>query len=414
MKKKHLLLTVTALYAAYFLNYVIKLCPSVVMPQLQAELGLSSSMTGLLSSLYFLPYAVMQFFVGGLCRKFSAQRVIATGLLICSLGLLCFGLGTTPLVLALGRLLLGFGSCPFFIGMVYFLQRFYSGTDYVRIYGYSIFISNVGSALATAPLKALIGRFGRGGVFMGISGVAVTLSVFLLALYLLSGDKEEKSGEESALKNALSSIRLVFSSRVLVSGLILWLIQGAHTMSYQGLWCVKWTDVAFPGFESWTALSGMFIAFGVMLSSLICEKVRFYGPFVNRESSRKRTFYLGGWLAVFSVVASTFVKFLPSSSPSLVLSLLLDVLYGYAGANIVVQGGAYVRENSDAKRNADIMGVYNGLGCFSQQLSQWLTGLGVDAFLLKFSLNTSFSLTFLLMDAVFALMLLGVAKEFRD
>lgn len=403
MKKNQLTASVVAFYAAYFLNYIIKLCPSVVMPQIQAELQLSSSMVGFLSSLYFFPYALMQFFVGSLCRRFSAQRVCATGLSICAVGLLLFGWGGSVYTLACGRFLLGLGTSPFFIGLIFFLQRFFAGKEYVRVYGFSIFVSNIGSALASAPLGYLVVHMGRGSVFTLVAIFAVVLGASLLLLLRADEDKGQKAEFASIFKTVGQSMLMVFHSPLLLSGLMLWFVQSACMMSYQGLWCTKWTTVAFPDFASFAAMSGIFISIGSMLASLFCEKLR------NKKQSRKKSLYLATWLSVLSVLLTSGIKLLPSIGWALSLSLLLDVFYGYAGSNIIVQGGAFVRENTKTEDNANIMGVFNGLGCFVQQLSQWLTGLSVDFFLLSTTMKLSFFWTYMIL----ALLILALCVVLR-
>lgn len=403
MKKNQVTASVVALYAAYFLNYIIKLCPSVVMPQIQAELLLSSSMTGFLSSLYFFPYALMQFFLGSLCRRFSAQRVCASGLAICSVGLLFFGWGGSVYTLAIGRFLLGLGTSPFFIGLIFFLQRFYSGSSYVKVYGYSIFISNIGSALASAPLAYLIQHMGRGTVFSAVSVFAVLVGLSLLVLLRSDEDKGQPAAFATIFKTVGQSMMMVFSSPLLFCGLLLWFVQSACLMSYQGLWCTKWTSVAFPSFASYASMSGIFISIGIMTSSLFCEKWR------RRKTPRRKSLYLAVWMSFLSILLTAGTKLLPSIGIAVVLSLLTDVFYGYAGGNIIVQGGAYVRELTRTEDNANIMGVYNGLGCFVQQFSQWLTGLGVDFFLLSTTMKLSFFWTYCLL----ALLIVAVCLVIR-
>ena len=105
-------------YFAYFLSYFIKLSPSIIMPVLQARFNFTSGQTGFISSMYFLPYATMQLFVGPLCRKIGAGPLTGTGLIIGAAGLLIFSNGTTIATLAMGRFLLGRGTSPVFSAMI--------------------------------------------------------------------------------------------------------------------------------------------------------------------------------------------------------------------------------------------------------------------------------------------------------
>ena len=91
--------------------------------------------------------------------------------------------------------------------------------------------------------------------------------------------------------------------------------------------------------------------------------------------------------------------------------MLCDVLFGYTTGAIIVQVGIIVKEHSDPAENASIMGVFNGVGCLTQQLGQWLTGVSIDLFCLVVALNASFSLTFVCLAAIFVLLILGAWKN---
>ena len=85
-------------------------------------------------------------------------------------------------------------------------------------------------------------------------------------------------------------------------------------------------------------------------------------------------------------------------------SLFCDVLFGFTTGSIIVQGGVFVKENTTAQDNASVMGVYNFIGCLSQQISQWLTGVEIDLFVASAGLGMAFSITFTTM-ALFYTML---------
>ena len=84
--------------------------------------------------------------------------------------------------------------------------------------------------------------------------------------------------------------------------------------------------------------------------------------------------------------------------------MFCDILFGFTTGSIIVQGGVFVKENTTAQDNASVMGVYNFIGCLSQQISQWLTGVEIDLFVASAGLGMAFSITFTTM-ALFYTML---------
>lgn len=384
-------------YLAYFLSYFIKLSPSIIMPVLQARFNFTSGQTGFISSMYFLPYATMQLFVGPLCSKFGAGPLTGAGMIIGAAGLLIFSNGTTIATLALGRFLLGLGTSPVFIGMIYYMRDCFEGDRYARYYGFGIFVSSIGSIVAAAPLKALLEVVPSETVF-----ISIAVMTFVLGAFMIFIDRRRRVAQESGQNLFVSigrDIRITFTSRMLVAGLMLWLIEAPSLVCYQGLWCTKWTGVAFPTYESLSGLSGIAVSIGSIIASTIGEN------WVNAYKRRTgRT--LGQTIiriCILHIAATMLLSFSKQSDSILMfcISMLCDVFFGFTLGSIIVQGGVYVKEHTTAKDNASVMGVYNFIGCISQQLSQWLTGVEIDLLVVTTGLNMAFCLTFSTMAIIF-------------
>jgi len=347
--------------------------------------------------MYFLPYATMQLFVGPLCRKFGAGPLTGAGMIIGAAGLLIFSNGTTIATLALGRFLLGLGTSPVFIGMIYYMRDCFEGDRYARYYGFGIFVSSIGSIVAAAPLKALLEVVPSETVF-----ISIAVMTFVLGAFMIFIDRRRRVAQESG-QNLLVSIgkdvRITFTSRMLVAGLMLWLIEAPSLVCYQGLWCTKWTATAFQAHESLSGLSGIAISIGTIIASTIGEN------WVN--AYKKKTGRTLGQtiirICLLHILATMLLSFSKQADnmPMFCCSMLCDVFFGFTTGSIIVQGGVYVKEHTTAKDNASVMGVYNFIGCISQQLSQWLTGVEIDLLVVGVGLNMAFCLTFSTMAIIF-------------
>lgn len=412
-KKNSVAVSIVGLYTAYFLCYLVKLSPSAIMPQLQVQLNLTSSQVGFISSMYFLPYALSQFFVGILCRRYTAHTVCGAGLFISLIGLLLFGYGNSVAALAIGRFFLGLGTAPFFIALVFYLQNCFEGAEYSRIYGYSIFVGNIASAIAAYPLQAVLRVCDRGTLCIAIGVISGLLGLVLVILSSHSGVSPIKEKTSGVFRQIGSDLVTIARSPLLLSGLLIWLIQCMCLMSYQGLWCVKWTAVAFPRLSDFSGLSGVFASLGVVLSGLFSERLSIYEPLVNRNSSRRAIVHSAGLVSLISVILVIVTRLLPDTILAFAVAMVADVVYGYAGGNIIVQVGIFVRESVSTDSNANIMGVFNGLGCLMQQLSQWLTGVGIDFFIIKSTASGAFRDTYIVVAALIALILVVTRKTLR-
>ena len=397
--KSHLIAALMGVYLAYFLSYFIKLSPSIIMPVLQERHGFTSAQTGFIASMYFLSYATMQLFVGTLCRKFGAGRLIGTGLVVAATGLLIFSNGTTVAVLALGRFLLGLGTSPIFIGMIYFMRESFESERYARYYGYGIFVSALGSIVAAAPLKALMEVVSTDVLFVAIAAMTFALGIFL---YVIDVRREKQTGQGNIFSTIAKDVRFTLTSPLLLAGIMLWLIEAPSLVCYQGLWCTKWVATAFPTYSGLSGLSGIAISIGTIIASTLGE------TWVN--SYRRRTGRTLGQVLMRICILHILATMLLSLSKQIdslsmfCFSLFCDVLFGFTTGSIIVQGGVFVKENTTAQDNASVMGVYNFIGCLSQQISQWLTGVEIDLFVASAGLGMAFSITFTTM-ALFYTML---------
>ncbi|HPI98307.1 MAG TPA: MFS transporter, partial [Synergistales bacterium] len=64
------------LISAYFFSFFFRVSASVVLPELASRWGMSATLTGFISSLYFYAYALMQPLSGNLNDRFGPLRVV--------------------------------------------------------------------------------------------------------------------------------------------------------------------------------------------------------------------------------------------------------------------------------------------------------------------------------------------------
>ena len=397
-------------YFAYFLSYFIKLSPSIIMPVLQLRYSLTSAETGFIASMFFLPYATMQLFVGPLSRKIGAAPLVGLGMLVAATGLMLFSHGTTVAVLAAGRFLLGIGCGPIFIGMIYFMRESFEPERFARYYGYGVLVSALGSIFAAAPLKFLLESIPEEGFFTGISVFTFAFGIFMI-LIDRQPDRKHQASHGNIITSIARDIRITFSSRLLTAGVLIWIIQATSLVCYQGLWCTKWTETTFPTLNRFSGLSGIAISIGAIIASTCGEN--WVGAYMRRTGRNlKRTLISICFMHIAATMLLSAVK-QTDSTLMFCISLLCDVMYGFSTATIVVQGGIYVKENTGAAENASVMGVYNFIGCIGQQLSQWLTGVEIDVLAGVTSLGMAFCLTFSTLAAIYLLITLTSAFLMR-
>ena len=91
------------LAAGYFMSYGLRSVNAVLAPELSADLGLTHSQLGSLSSAYFLAFALMQLPLGVWLDRFGPRRVNAVLMVLAGLGCACFAMAQSVSQLWMAR-----------------------------------------------------------------------------------------------------------------------------------------------------------------------------------------------------------------------------------------------------------------------------------------------------------------------
>ena len=104
--------------AFYFMQYMLRSAPGVMIPELSAAFSRDTLGVGTLVGLYYYTYALFSIVCGALLDRLGGKAVIPAGIVLVAVGAALFGLGSVEAA-QIGRLLQGAGSACGFIGAVY-------------------------------------------------------------------------------------------------------------------------------------------------------------------------------------------------------------------------------------------------------------------------------------------------------
>ena len=93
----------------YFLSYLVRVVNAVIGPDLVDELNFDASELGLLTSSYFLAFALFQLPLGILLDHYGPRRTEASLLIVASAGMFIFASAESLSGLLIGRALIGLG-----------------------------------------------------------------------------------------------------------------------------------------------------------------------------------------------------------------------------------------------------------------------------------------------------------------
>ncbi|AXA92661.1 MFS transporter [Massilia sp. YMA4] len=252
----------------HYLSCLLRTVNALLAPQLMGAAALTPAELGLLTSAYFLAFAVAQLPVGLALDRYGPRRVQFAMLLLAAFGTLAFAGGNTFGQMLAARTLMGLGLAGCFMAAVKAVSTWISPTRLPSVQGYLIAAGGLGAASATLPVRLFLQFADWRCLFvcLALACAAVGLLIFLLA----------------PTPPAVASKR--FDLRVLwdvyrhpvfreTAGLVLI----PHTIFFgvQGLWIGRWlTEVGrFPEQSvAWLLYLGMAaVIFGAISVGMVTE-----------------------------------------------------------------------------------------------------------------------------------------------
>ena len=223
----------------YFLSYLYRVVNAVIAPDLISELGLGASDLGLLTSAYFLTFALFQLPLGILLDHYGPRKTEAILLLIAAAGGLVFAMAESSTGLIVGRALIGLGvsSCLMaaFKAYVIWVPR----ERLPLINGFQMAAGGMGALTGTVPVEAALSFTDWRGVFFVLSGVTILVSA-LIYFTVPRRDEGAPAGGAASLADQLRGIGQIFTSPVFWWIAPLTVASQAAFLAIQSLWSGPW------------------------------------------------------------------------------------------------------------------------------------------------------------------------------
>jgi len=164
---------VGSLAAIYLVSQFLRNSVGVIAPDLAAEIGLSASEIGLLSSIFFFSFAAAQIPLGVALDRYGPKRCMLVCAAVAFVGTVAFSVATTPAGLIVARLLMGLGSSCYLMAPLALYARRFPPERFTALAGIQIGIGTVGTLLVTAPLAFATATIGWRMTFAIVAGVVV-------------------------------------------------------------------------------------------------------------------------------------------------------------------------------------------------------------------------------------------------
>ena len=368
---------------AYFFVYFHRLSLSVVANDIAREFSVSASVLGLLGSLYFYCYAVMQLPAGLLSDSIGPRRTVTFFLIIASAGSFIFGISPSIEIAFVGRILVGFGVSMVFIPTMKILSQWFRAREFALMAGILNAVGGLGVMAATWLLAWLTTKLGWRVSFELIGGFTLVIAA---AVWLIVRDKpsdlqwptiQEIDGLQQSENRAETSLKLLEGARIVITEKYFWPVaiwfffDCGVFFGFGALWGGPYLAHVYgmSGPESGAILS--MIAWGMIIGSPL---LGFLSDRVLK--SRKKLFILCG--VALSIVFLVLYIY-PASLTKGILALLF-FLISVCSSAIVVLGFTTTKELFPLSIAGTSVGTVNLFPFLGGAVYMPLLGRVLDAF----------------------------------
>jgi predicted MFS family arabinose efflux permease len=204
---------VASLAAIYLVSQFLRNSVGVIAPNLAAEIGLSASEIGLLSSAFFFSFAAAQIPLGVALDRYGPKRCMLVCATIAFAGTVMFAVATTPSGLIASRILMGLGSSCYLMAPLALYARRFPPERFTALAGIQIGIGTVGTLLVTAPLAFATATIGWRMTFMVVAGVVVIGALLVLLVVPRDTPGDVPGAHRETLRESLAGVMQVVRMR---------------------------------------------------------------------------------------------------------------------------------------------------------------------------------------------------------
>ncbi|MFT5486108.1 MAG: putative MFS family arabinose efflux permease [Paracoccaceae bacterium] len=230
----------------YYMSYLFRTVNAIISPQLVADVGLTPGDLGLMTSAYFITFAVVQLPLGIILDRFGPRKVQAALLIVAAMGASLFAFGNDAITLALGRGLIGIGVSGCLMAALKANVLWFPKEKIPLVNGIIFAFGTFGALSTTVPLEILIQTVDWRTVFWWLSGISVLSAVLI---YALVPEKTHAArapvAGQTAFSAQISDLKQVYGSAFFWRLSFMVFLHNGVFLSYQALWAAPWLrDVA--------------------------------------------------------------------------------------------------------------------------------------------------------------------------
>jgi len=357
--------------AFFFSEYLGRVAPSVVVPELSLEFQVNALSLGALSSIFLWPYIFMQMPVGMLVDRYGPHKLLTVTAALCGIGCFAFAMADGLFLAQVGRFLMGFSAAFAFVGALKLATMWFCPTRFGLLAGMTQALGMLGAAIGQGPLAAMVEGLGWRKSMWLIGGILLIIAT-LIGLVVRDKhaihepnvqDPSEELGSHISFWDAFS--RVLKNPQSWWNGLYVGLIY-APTGAFAEFWGTTYVqhNNGLSKVVAAQAISCIFLGWtiGGPLAGMLSDRIK----------RRKPVMYVS---AIFSLLTMTAALYIPNLSVPVLF--LLMFLYGIANTGVGVSY-ALAGEINDRKVAGTSLAFANMASIIIAAAFQPLIGLFLD------------------------------------
>ena len=218
----------------HYLSCLLRGVNAVLTAELLGAIALTPAQLGLLTSAFFLAFALVQLPIGMALDRYGPRTVQLWLLALAALGVWLFSRGHSFAELFLARAVMGAGLGGCFMAAVKAISCAIAPSRLPSVHGYLIAVGGLGAATATMPVKLALHYTDWRGVFLGLALAALAIGVLIR---LLSPAMPGRAPTHTVSKVSVWNVYRDVAFRRTIALILL-----PHTVFFgvQGLWIGRW------------------------------------------------------------------------------------------------------------------------------------------------------------------------------
>jgi MFS family permease len=311
----------------FIVSVVFSVMFGVYTPSIIGSLHISLSSFGWLAGMFFIFYAIVQFYSGRLFVKIPSKYILCASALISAGGSLLLATATDLQLLFLARILLGIGLASTYVGVLYIVQKNYSPKSFPVMSSLSQCLANLAGALFVF-FGGIIIQLISYAIFFEILAVAFVICGALVFFGLNDTDVQDKKEQD---------IPLIEGLKIILKNPQVWLASFFFTgifgtiISFANLFSIPFQHQSFGTAIPQAVMITSMIIFGVTLGSIVS------GVMAKRLNSYVITARVFSLFSVISFAIIMFIRFNTTYYEPIALSIYFLLGFSLGGCVLAFQ-----------------------------------------------------------------------------